>query len=207
MTTRLFPCGHMQRRGNAAAARRASDARCLASASSSRERGVWPTSRRRWHAIPVFEGTAQADALTVVSGCGALTRSKTVTHAPIAPLRHQFLTINLGTTLILKASGFIAAHRATILDVEPGLLKLRVGRSWLERWFVPATERDALAVSLTFEDMSPDAARAAGHAAPAGNCCAVQVAIHPSSSGWTEETFHEASRRLLWSLRSHFIAS
>jgi len=120
--------------------------------------------------------------------------------AMLSPVTDTFETTNLGSTLILKACGFVEEHRARIINVREGHLKLRIGHSWLERLFIKSCEPVDVVLNITEHD----------HNAPDSDSrvprSSVQVSIRPKSMNLTRDQFAELSRKILWSLRYHFIA-
>lgn len=153
--------------------------------------------------------------------------SFTLSFVNVPPITDCFASLNLKTTLILKACGFIEAHGAQILDVDEGTLRLQVGYRWWERLLfclrftsptVPATavprhgqgegfRLKPIEVQLTMRHEISEKERRIGQThLPAAEYSFVEVRIRPCSAFWTDAEFHEHARRLLWSLRFHFMA-
>jgi hypothetical protein len=145
----------------------------------------------------------------------------------IQPVTDCFASLNLKTTLILKACGFIEAHDAQILDVNEISLRLRVGHRWWERLlfclrfsslslhataFPPTGESDPLCLKpveiqlRVRHDVSREERIIGKTHLPSADYSFVEVTIRPRSPRWTEAEFREQARRLLWSLRFHFMA-
>lgn len=126
---------------------------------------------------------------------------------PISPVTDCFASLNLKATLILKACGFIEAHRARILDIGEGFIKVRIGARWWERWLFVPDDPWPMEVVLTIrDDISQEERRIGRGHLPAADYGFVSVAVRPVSRRWSETEFHEEARRLLWSLRFHFMA-
>ncbi len=119
----------------------------------------------------------------------------------------RFYTTNLGDLLLLKALGFIEDHHARILDVAENHLKLRVGNTFLERFFYRCSKERPVEITLHIrqevdqEDSIKESLRLPGIA-----CSQVDVTIVPQSRAWKKSEFEQFSRRILWSLRQHFIS-
>lgn len=124
----------------------------------------------------------------------------------IEPLEDRFASLNLGTTLTLKLLGFIEAKHAEILDVEEGLLLLQIGDSGLSRW-LRSSHPLPMRIRLTFSELDGSTINPDVDWHPGSRYSQVDVAIHPLGRGWTQERFQEQSRRLLWDLRAHLVAS
>lgn len=120
-----------------------------------------------------------------------LFRSRTA--AVLPPVSAQFVSLNVGGTLVLKALGFIEAQQALIRDVTETSLRMRLS---------PPGE-SALKVDLHFEPVAvPEGVASRAHATSVN----VTVSIRPLSRRWTAERYDEVTRQLLWKLRSHFVA-
>lgn len=128
-------------------------------------------------------------------------------HPTLTPVNDHFVTLSVGNTLILKACGFIEAQRARILDVCEEHLLLRIGNDWLERLLLGSKGKKLIEVRLKLEQPGPGEPFPPGRdKLPRTRYCLVDVQIRPVSQSWTREQFQDEARRLLWILRSHFMA-
>ncbi|WP_437205447.1 hypothetical protein [Planctomicrobium sp. SH664] len=111
------------------------------------------------------------------------------------------------STLLLKACGFIEAHRARIIDVTEQQLHVRIGQNWLTRWLKGCHTALPLDVVLNFRSVRDceefDRNR---YRRPVDSYLAIDVAIHPASPAWDDQRFQEHARQLVWVIRSHFMA-
>ena len=125
----------------------------------------------------------------------------------ISPLTDRFSSLNLGNVLSLKLCGLIAEHQAEILDVEEGLLRLKVGYTRLQRWVYQHAKRLPMELRLEFreQDNADDESDAVSRSR--NRYTLVDVALIPLGNDWTPERFQQESRRLLWNLRANLIAS
>ncbi|SFI17035.1 hypothetical protein [Planctomicrobium piriforme] len=122
----------------------------------------------------------------------------------IAPVTDRFVSLSVGNTLILKACGFIEDHQARILDVDESSLKVRIGFPWHRRW-LHGLHRKPIDVSLQIRrgEMLPESA---SQKLSPDRYCMIDVVIQPVALGWQTADFHQEARRLVWSLRSYFMA-
>lgn len=126
---------------------------------------------------------------------------------PMEPLHDRFASLNLGNTLILKLCGFIESRRAEILDVEEGFLRLRVNESIRQRRLPFGLFRSALEVRLTFSELDGTTLNPDVDWHPQSRYSQVSATISPLGIRWTADAFRQESRRLLWDLRAHLVAS
>jgi hypothetical protein len=119
-------------------------------------------------------------------------------------LTDRFVSLSVGNILVLKACGFIEAHHARIVDISEQRLRLRLGQFWWER-LLRGNSQKAIEIILEIDNSNPGE-RAARDELYQRRYCTMDVSINPIDGGWTPEDFHWESRRLLWSLRSHFLA-
>ena len=61
-----------------------------------------------------------------------------------AVVTESFTSCDLGNSLMLKLCGFIEDQQAEILDVNEKRLQLRVGRSWLARFWHGSVSHGAI---------------------------------------------------------------
>ena len=120
-------------------------------------------------------------------------------------LTDRFVTSDLGSTIVLKACGFIGAHHARILKVSQGTLKIRVGHTWIERLLYQVGHQKPVDVTLNFHEDDEATIYAERYTRPQVKQATVEVTIEPQSS-LSDEEFEQVSRKLLWSLRYHFMA-
>lgn len=114
----------------------------------------------------------------------------------------EFITASLGTTLMLKAAGFVLDQHARILNVDESELALRIGSSWWARFLPGATWQPPIDVKLRFHTPGELPLHA-----PRIPQSVVSVAIKPASKYVNDDEFERSSRRLLWQLRYHFMAN
>lgn len=121
-----------------------------------------------------------------------------------------FLSVNLGSTLILKACGFIEDHDARIMDVGDNRLHLRIGATRLDQRVLQflgrSFEWSPMDIHITLQDAEEEA-NANFATRPHARSTVVHVTLRPVSNRFGNlERFQREGRRLLWQLRSHFIA-
>jgi|GEM_PF-2237037 hypothetical protein len=122
----------------------------------------------------------------------------------VPPVGDRFVSLNVGNTLILKACGFIDDFQARILDVSETRLNVRIGAVWYRRLFNPRLPRQ-IDVDLQIE-RDVESRLAPVRQFSASSYCTLSVQLRPVGPGWNQEQFHQAARRLLWTLRGHFMA-
>lgn len=119
----------------------------------------------------------------------------------------QFYSLCLGNTLILKTCGFIEDHQAEILDVDEQFLRIRTGSHWLKSLVRSFRIPQTLVIELRIHP--PQNGRALPDSLPSrspNSYCQIDVEIRPASPNWTREQFVQESRRMLFVLRSYFMA-
>jgi hypothetical protein len=126
-------------------------------------------------------------------------------HSGVEPLTDRFVSLSIGNVLVLKACGFIEAHGARILDISEEQLRLRLGQFWWER-LLRGQSQKAIEILLQIDNSSPREPGSHRDELYHRRYCTMDVSIIPTDGGWTPDDFHWESRRLLWSLRSHFLA-
>ena len=125
----------------------------------------------------------------------------------VEPLTDRFVSLSVGSTLFLKTCGFVEAYDARILDVADGSLRLRIGNRWYERILLGTSEQKPIEITFKFRDVDDEAERdAARHQRPQARYSAIEVVIRPASLTWSHESFQDAARRLMFDLRSYFMA-
>jgi hypothetical protein len=115
----------------------------------------------------------------------------------------SFTSCDLGNSLMLKLCGFIEDQHAEILDVNETRLQLRVGRSWLQRWWHGVRGHGPLEVTL---DIDRQAVRLIDdwrriHAPHA----VVRVHVRPLGRLWRQDAFEESARQVMQRLRRYLI--
>ena len=132
-------------------------------------------------------------------------------HNILAPktVTDSFITSNLDSLIILKACGFIESHRARILAVSDGYLKLRVGHGSLARMFFecPVNYKPLLITLKIHDEIKQEDIESGKYKPSRVKHSAVDVSIKPDAIDWTHQEFNDAARKVLWSLRYHFMAS
>ncbi len=125
----------------------------------------------------------------------------------IKPVTDRFFTANLGCLLFLKSCGFVEDHAAKILDVTENRLKVRVGHTWLERLFFRCSKDRPVDVTLQI-NRSDEVALSEEEKLrlPGIECSRIDVTIVPASRTWKESEFQQFSRKILWSLRHHYVS-
>ncbi len=128
---------------------------------------------------------------------------------PPKPVTDSFVTSNLGTMIILKACGFVDTHHARIINVSEGYLKLRIGHGALTRLFYNCkASHKPLEVTVNIRETIDSEDLATGkYVPPQVKHAAVDVKISPDSLGWNNQEFQDVARKVLWSLRYHFMAT
>lgn len=125
----------------------------------------------------------------------------------ISSIRDRFFTTNYGSTIVLKACGFVEEHQARILSAEEGMIRFRLGFTWLEQLLFDCPDTKPVEVHLRVLHLEDHGrVREFFHQLPAAQCALVDVEILPKSGSWTQSDFEQFSRQLLWSLRSHFVS-
>lgn len=125
----------------------------------------------------------------------------------ISEIRDRFCTTNVGGTLLLKVCSFLENHRAQILDVEVDRLRVRVGHSRLQRLFYHCPNVKPAEISLViFRDQVDGLDEDVRFRLPGRSCSQIDVTISPQSKSWRPEEFRQFARRLMWSMRAHFVA-
>jgi hypothetical protein len=122
----------------------------------------------------------------------------------VPPIGDRFVSLNVGNTLILKVCGFIDDHQARILDVSETQLNVRIGAAWYRRVFNPGLPR-LIDVNLKIE-RDAESRLAAVRQLSASSYCTLSVQLRPVGPGWNPMRFQQTARRLLWTLRAHFMA-
>lgn len=125
----------------------------------------------------------------------------------IEPVTDRFFTANLGCLLILKSCGFVEDHTAKILEVTENRLKVRLGHTWLERLFFTCSKDRPVDVTLqvNLNDLT-GLSEEEKLRLPGVDCSRIDVTIVPASRTWKESDFQQFSRKILWSLRHHYVS-
>ncbi len=125
----------------------------------------------------------------------------------IEPVTDRFFTANLGSLLFLKSCGFVEDHTAKILEVTEDTLKVRLGHTWLERLFYQCSNDRPVDVTLRIKgnDLA-ELSEEEKLRLPGIDCSRIDVTIVPRSRTWKESDFRQFSRKILWSLRHHFVS-
>ena len=121
----------------------------------------------------------------------------------------SFITSNLDSLIVLKACGFIESHQARILAVSDGFLKLRVGHGSLTRFFFecPVSYKPIEITLKIHNEIKPEEIESGKYNNPPQvKHSAIDVAIKPDAIDWGYQEFQDAARKVLWSLRYHFMA-
>ncbi|MEW4489563.1 hypothetical protein AB1L42_15885 [Thalassoglobus sp. JC818] len=125
----------------------------------------------------------------------------------LSSIRDRFFTTNYGSTIILKACGFVEEHHARILSAEDGQIRVRIGFTMLEQFIFNCPRTRPVDVMLRVRHLDDhEEAGEMKDVLPAAKCSQVDVEILPKSVGWSQPEFEQFSRKLLWSLRSHFVS-
>lgn len=129
-----------------------------------------------------------------------------VSNPHLSTIRERIYTANLGTLLVLKACGFVIEHRARIIEVTENQLRLRIGANRIQRLLFDCPRHSPVDVTLDIcdypqEDLPEDERMRL----PGVSCSQIDVTISPSQS-WDHAEFQQFSRRMLWSLRQHFVS-
>lgn len=159
-----------------------------------------------WFADPGHDGTRVATPLgnstsafrSIMTLIPAFLR-RAASADPLPTVTDQFLVANVGTTVLLKACGFIEEQGAELVDVGEDFLRLRVGPT-SQMGFIPlGGHRGSIDVTIVF--------RAVDDASQGANRFRVNVSVtlRPLSRTVGEEEFQDSARKLLWKLRGHFI--
>ena len=119
------------------------------------------------------------------------------------PVSAQMVSLNVGGTLLLKACGFVEEHQARLMDITENSLTIRMGDSWLQRTWGKSGTIPTMEIHLEFGDITN---KAKTDRVPHATSNLINVELRATSRSWTNEMFEDASRRMLWLLRSHFIA-
>lgn len=127
--------------------------------------------------------------------------------ATIPPVTDRIFTANIGCLLVKKACGFVEDHQARIVEVTENRLRLKIGYSWLERLLYRVRPEPPVEVVLCFQESSlQELSEEERIRQPGIGCSQIDVTIQPRSSWGRPQDFEQSARRLLWSLREHFIS-
>jgi len=121
-------------------------------------------------------------------------------------LTDRFVSMSVGTLLVLKACGFIEDQKARILDVSETSLRVRTGREWYESYLPRKGSQKPLEIALSIRPLEAmdQFSRHASH--PEDRYCVIEARILAGSRSWSREEFTLESKRMLWALRSYFMA-
>ena len=109
--------------------------------------------------------------------------------------------------MILKACGFIEEQRARIVKVEPNLLQLRIGVPWPTRIIGMQDKQRPVDVTLEIKDVDPATlSEDRFDRLPSAKCSLVEVNVKARLANWKDGEFEQLTRRLMWSLRGHFLS-
>lgn len=130
---------------------------------------------------------------------------------PIPPsgrfiLADRFVSMSVGGTLVLKACGFIEDQQARILNVTESSLRVRTGHEWYERLLSGRRRRKPMEVVLEIHPLMDQDDPARASSPFPDRYCVIEARIVAGSRSWSQAEFAEESRRLLWRLRSCFMA-
>jgi hypothetical protein len=130
-------------------------------------------------------------------------RPKTYRTRRHAVVTESFTSCDLGNSLMLKLCGFIEDQHAEILDVNETRLQLRVGRSWLQRWWHGVRCHGPLKVTLDIDRQTvrliDDWRRVhAPHAV-------VRVHVRPLGRMWRQDAFEACAEQVVQRLRRYLI--
>ena len=138
--------------------------------------------------------------LKYFSGTGRISQNSLV-------LKDHFVSLSVGSTLVLKACGFIEDYQARILDVSETSLRLRTGGEWYETILSRGQRKKGMEISLQIRRLDESQRQSATYSGrPASRYCVIEASLFPATGRWSQAEFTEASRRMLWALRSHFMA-
>jgi len=118
-----------------------------------------------------------------------------------AAMTANFVTCEQGGTLMLKLCGFIEAADAEILAVDEEHLRLRVGRTWLQRLWGGRPDHGPVEISLDLNRPNcsvEDWQRTLAH----------QVKVHASVlpvGRWQAKKFEDCAQGILHRLRWHLM--
>lgn len=108
---------------------------------------------------------------------------------------------------MLKACGFIEDHQARILDVSETSLRLRTGGQWYETILPGGQRKKGIEISLQIQRLNEDQRQSEAYSGrPASRYCVIEASLIPATGRWSQAEFTEESRRMLWALRSYFMA-
>lgn len=130
---------------------------------------------------------------------------ETVTGIPA--VQERIFTTNLGTLLLLKTCGFVEEYRGRIIEVTENRLRVRIGGSALQRLFSRFPLEKAVEVDLQIHhEVTTNLTEEDRSRLPGIACSQVDITIRPGTRSWTKADFQTYSRRMLWTLRKHFVA-
>lgn len=119
----------------------------------------------------------------------------------------HFYSLCLGNTLLLKTCGFIEDHGAEILDVDEQFLRIRTGSHWLTSLLRSFRIPQTMVIELRIHPPQSQGELPGPLPSRSRNSyCQIDVEIRPASPNWTREQFVQESRRMLFVLRSYFMA-
>lgn len=121
-------------------------------------------------------------------------------------LADRFVSMSVGNTLVLKACGFIEDQQATILDVTESSLRIRTGHPWYARLLSGSRLKKPLEVALRIQPLPHQNDLSRFSPQNADRYCVIEARIAGRRISWSQPEFAEESRRLLWRLRSYFMA-
>lgn len=116
----------------------------------------------------------------------------------------SLIACEIGGTLLVKLLGFVEDQQAELLDVTEDQLRLRVGRTWWERWWYGFGGHAPLEVRLDIQQAC-DESHQPQQATPPRHS-RIDVAVRPLSRYWKPERFQTQAERVVHRLRWHLMA-
>ncbi len=111
---------------------------------------------------------------------------------------NSFLVEDIRQCLVLKLGGFVQDQKATVCDVSPDHVRMKIGHSWLGGLF---TEKACpLELEIRFR---PTQSQSASNRNPQAE---VEVVIHDRRLIRRTQRFENAARRVLGELKYHLMA-
>lgn len=115
--------------------------------------------------------------------------------------RDSLVACDFGGALIVKLLNFIEDQEAELLDVTEDQMRLRIGRTWWERWRHGLPGHAPLEVRLDIRHGTEEVLKP--HHSPRSGHSQIDVDVRPLSRSWKPESFQSQAERVVHRLRRH----
>lgn len=109
-----------------------------------------------------------------------------------------------GGTLFVKLLGFIDDQEAELLDVREDQLRLRIGRTWWERWWHGLKGHAPLEVRIDIRHATGELLMP--HQRTRATQSEIDVSVKPLSPNWNPDVFQSQAERVIHRLRRYLLA-